>query len=60
MRAKSSAALQYWFGVSEHTVWKWRQAFGTPRYGRPRREGIRPAGHCRVEGPDRHGLGADG
>ena len=33
IRSESSLAMQYWFGVNVTTVWKWRQAFGIPRYG---------------------------
>jgi hypothetical protein len=33
IHTESSLALQYWFGVHEAAVWKWRQAFGVPRYG---------------------------
>jgi hypothetical protein len=33
IRSGSSLALQYWFGVGEATVWKWRQAFGVSRHG---------------------------
>jgi hypothetical protein len=33
IRNESSAALQYWFGVSEFTVWNWRKKFGVARWG---------------------------
>src|SRR5262245_61476006 len=28
IRSESAAALKHWFGVSTHTVWSWRRAFG--------------------------------
>jgi hypothetical protein len=28
IRTESAAALKHWFGVSTHTVWSWRRAFG--------------------------------
>src|SRR5207244_7991693 len=33
IHTESSLALQYWFGVSEYTVWRWRKAFGISRWG---------------------------
>jgi hypothetical protein len=33
IRSESSLALQYWFGVNEATVWKWRRAFGIAQWG---------------------------
>src|SRR5438874_4584445 len=28
IRTESAQALKWWFGVSTHTVWCWRRAFG--------------------------------
>jgi hypothetical protein len=33
IRTESAVALMYWFGVSTHTVWCWRRAFGVGRWG---------------------------
>ncbi len=33
VRAESAAALKFWFGVSTHTVWSWRKAFGVAQWG---------------------------
>jgi hypothetical protein len=30
VRLESSLAIQHWWGVTESTVWKWRQALGVP------------------------------
>jgi hypothetical protein len=35
VESESSAALVYWFGVSQATIWKWRQAFGVSMWGTP-------------------------
>ena len=32
VRLESSLAIQRWWGVTEHTVWMWRQALGVERY----------------------------
>jgi hypothetical protein len=32
VRLESSLAVQYWWGVTESTVWMWRQALGVERY----------------------------
>jgi hypothetical protein len=32
VRLESSLAIQYWWGVTESTVWMWRQALGVERY----------------------------
>src|SRR6516225_6234835 len=32
-RTESSVAVQYWWGVREGTVWRWRKAFGISRLG---------------------------
>jgi hypothetical protein len=32
IRTESAAALKHWFGVSTHTVWSWRRAFGVGRW----------------------------
>src|SRR5262249_12034090 len=33
VRSESSAGIQFWFGVTETTVWRWRKAFGVSRVG---------------------------
>jgi hypothetical protein len=33
IRTESAAALKHWWGVSPHTVWCWRRAFGVGRWG---------------------------
>jgi hypothetical protein len=32
VRLELSTAIQYWWGVSEFTVWEWRKALGVPRF----------------------------
>ncbi len=33
VRTESAAALKFWFGVSTHTAWSWRKAFGVAQWG---------------------------
>src|SRR5262249_28077575 len=33
VRRESSLAIQHWWGVSPHTVWSWRRAFGVAQWG---------------------------
>jgi hypothetical protein len=33
IRTESATALKHWFGVSPHTVWSWRRAFGVSQWG---------------------------
>jgi hypothetical protein len=35
VRTESSVAVQYWWGVREGTVWRWRKAFGVAQWGTP-------------------------
>jgi hypothetical protein len=35
IKTESAAALMYWFGVANSTVWLWRKAFGVGRWGTP-------------------------
>lgn len=35
VKSESSEAIQYWFGVSPVTVWKWRSALGVDRKNNP-------------------------
>ena len=32
IRLESSLAIQHWWGVTESTVWRWRQVFGVERF----------------------------
>src|SRR3954468_22874199 len=35
IKTESAAALMYWFGIANSTVWLWRKAFGVGRWGTP-------------------------
>jgi hypothetical protein len=35
VQSESSAALVYWFGVGQETVWRWRLAFGIGQWDTP-------------------------
>src|SRR5262245_33227515 len=35
IRTESAAAIKYWWGVSDHAVWKWRKALGVNRLSNP-------------------------
>ena len=57
IRTESSAALQYWFGVSQFTVWIWRRKFGVTRWGtegsRRLHQQVSKAGAAEVRGKKR-------
>jgi hypothetical protein len=35
IESESSAALVYWFGIRQETVWRWRKAFGVGKWDTP-------------------------
>src|SRR5262249_51366795 len=33
IRTEAACAVQYWWGIGEETVWRWRKAFGVTQWG---------------------------
>jgi hypothetical protein len=54
IRSESAVAIKYWWGVSTHTVWQWRKAFGVgarePEGSRRLYQMVAEAGAAKVHG----------